>query len=96
MHPVFIIEGKNAVGPLVLKPVDQFLQHGHGSGYETVRSQGLQARPVLLIVFFDEVVDTNGRITVRHIESTAWGKNNLKISTLTLSRILNPPNAMSL
>lgn len=58
VHPVFIIEGKNAVGPLVLKPVDQFLQHGHGSGYETVRSQGLQARPVLLIVFFDEVVDT--------------------------------------
>lgn len=74
MHPVFIIEGQNAVGPLVLKPVNQFLQHGHGPGYETVGSQGLQACLVLLVVFFDEVIDTYGRITVGHIESTAWRK----------------------
>ena len=97
MHPVFIVEGKDAVRPLVLKPVNQFLQHSHGPGYETVGSQGLQACLVLLIVFFDEVVDTYGRITVRHVESTAWGQTNtLSISSLTSSMSFYLPNAASL
>lgn len=72
MHPVFIVERKDTIGALGLERFNQSLQHSDRPGYEVVGSQGLQARTVLLIVLCDEVVDADGRVTVRHVKATAW------------------------
>ena len=94
MHPVFIIERKDTTGPLGLERVNQSLQHSDRPGYEAIGSQGLQARTLLLIVLCDEVVDADGRVTVRHVKSTAWTRTtNKQKSSRTLPVVLSLPSA---
>ena len=38
VYPIFIIQRKNALAPLLLKCIDQFLQHSHSSSNEIISS----------------------------------------------------------
>lgn len=88
VDPVFIIQGKNSIGPFVLKRVDQSLQPGDRPGDETISSEGLQGCPVLLIVCGDEVVDADGGVAVSHVKSTAWSKH---VNKPTMKNMSSPP-----